>query len=63
MELEGQIVQKVLNTVLQGLWYVLGVMGATDSLKWETHNVKEENCPKIRLGTGWTRDDENFRAN
>lgn len=27
MELEGQIVQKASNSVLQGLWYVLAVGG------------------------------------
>ncbi|VCX30595.1 unnamed protein product [Gulo gulo] len=32
MELEGQIVQKALNPVLQGLWYVLELVGATDIL-------------------------------
>ena len=52
MELEGQILQRALHSVLQGLWYALWVMGATESLKWESHSIKEENRPKLNLGTG-----------
>lgn len=48
----GDGAERASNMALQGLWDVPWVMGATDSFKWESYSIEEENGPKMNLGTG-----------